>query len=112
MAEVFWFKLKDAATGHSRTHPKKGTIAAIARMGGEKVWGSAEEVDDSDLDGEGLYAQPQGRLADLSAPNRALIERLAIDVDKGDDWDRVDITGADLNRLLDAARQEGVAPSA
>ena len=110
MAEVFWFKLKDAATGHSRTYPKKGTNAAIARMGGEKVWGSVEEIDDGELDGDGLYAQPQGRLADLSPHNRALIERLAIDVDNGHDWDRVDITGADLNRLLDAARQEGLAP--
>jgi hypothetical protein len=107
MAEVFWFKVWDRQAGRSRTHPKKGTDTAIARFGGEKVWGSAEEVDDSELDREGLYAQPKGRLADLSPQNHALIERLAIDVDKGDDWDRVDITGVDLNRLLDAARDEG-----
>ena len=107
MAEVFWFRVWDRQAGRSRTYPKKGTEAAIARFGGEKVWGSAEEVDDGELDREGLYAQPKGRLADLSPENHALIERLAIDVDKGDDWDRVDITGVDLNRLLDAAREEG-----
>ena len=107
MAEVFWFKVWDRETRHARTYPKKGTDAAIDRLHGEKVWGSAEEVDDGELDAEGLYAQPKGRLADLSPRNHALIERLAIDVDKGDDWDRVDITGVDLNRLLDAAREEG-----
>jgi hypothetical protein len=108
MAEVFWFKVRDGESGEPRTYPKKGTDQAIERMGGEKVWGSVEEVDDTDLDPDGLYAQPKGRLADLSPQNRALLERMAIDVDKGDDWDRIDITGQDLNRLLDAAREEGV----
>ena len=109
MAEVFWFKVRDPATGHSHTFPKKGTKETIARMGGEKVWGSVEEVDEAHLDADGLYTQPKGRLADLSQQNRALIERLAIDVDAGIDWDRVDITGADLQRLLEAAREEGPA---
>jgi hypothetical protein len=108
MAEVFWFKVRDEESGEHRTYPRKGTDEAIARMGGEKVWGSVEEVDDGDLDADGLYAQPKGRLADLSPQNRALLDRLAIDVDKGDDWDRIDLTGQDLNRLLDAAREEGV----
>ncbi len=108
MAEVFWFKVRDEASGDLRAHPKKGTEDAIARLDGAKVWGSAEEVDDQDLDADGLYAPPQGRLRDLSPHNRALIERLAIDIDKGDDWDRVDITGVDLNRALDAAREEGL----
>ena len=108
MAEVFWFKVQDGEGGESRTYPKKGTDAAIERMGGEKVWGSVEEVDDAALDADGLYAQPKGRLADLSPHNRALLDRLGIDVDKGDDWDRIDITGRDLDRLLDAAREEGL----
>lgn len=108
MAEVFWFKIRDGETGHSRTYPRKGTEEAIARLRGEKVWGSVEEVDDADVDADGLYAQPKGRLHDLSPQNQALIARLAIDVDKGDDWDRIDITGQDLDRLLDAAREEGV----
>lgn len=107
MAEVFWFRLRDPASGRVETYPKKGTEEAIARLGGEKVWGSVEEVDDDELDAEGLYEQPKGRLADLSAQNRALVERLRIDLDEGDDWDRLDVTGADLNRLLDAARDEG-----
>lgn len=112
MAEVFWFKVKDEASGDLRTYPKKGADQAIARLHGAKVWGSAEEVDDGDLDSDGLYAPPQGRLRDLSPQNRALIERLAIDIDNGDDWDRVDITGVDLNRALDAARAEGAGQSA
>lgn len=108
MAEVFWFKVRDDA-GDLRRHPRKGTDEAIERLGGEKVWGSVEEVDDADLDADGLYAPPEGRLADLSPRNRALIARLAIDVDKGGDWDRIDITGHDLDRALDAAREEGPA---
>ena len=48
MAEVFWFKIQ------SQTYPRKGTDEAIARLGGEKVWGSVEEVDDADLDADGL----------------------------------------------------------
>jgi hypothetical protein len=111
MAEVFWFKVKDEASGDLRTYPKKGVDQAIARLDGAKMWGSAEEVDDQDLDADGLYVPPQGRLHDLSPQNRALIERLAIDIDKGDDWDRVDITGVDLNRALDAAREEGPGPA-
>ena len=107
MAEVYWFRLRDPATGRVETYPKKGTERAIARLGGHKLWGSVEEVDDEDLDPEGLYEQPKGRLADLSPHNRALIERLEIEVDDGGDWDRVDLAGADLDRLLDAAREEG-----
>ena len=107
MAEVFWFRLRDPASGRVETYPKKGTEDAITRLGGEKLWGSVEEVDAEDLDPEGLYEQPKGRLADLSPPNRALIERLEVDIDEGGDWDRLDLTGEDLDRLLDAARDEG-----
>ena len=107
MAEVFWFRMRDPATGRTDTYPKKGTEDAIERLGGEKLWGSVEEVDDHELDADGLYEQPKGRLADLSPQNRALVEQSQIDIEKGDDWDRVDLTGADLNRLLDAARNEG-----
>ena len=107
MAEVFWFRRRDPATGRVETYPKKGTEDAIARLGGEKLWGSVEEVDEHELDANGLYDQPKGRLADLSPQNRALVERMEIDIDTGDDWDRLDLTGEDLNRLLDAARNEG-----
>jgi hypothetical protein len=107
MAEVFWFRLRDPASGRTETYPKKGTEDAIARLGGEKLWGSVEEVDDDELDADGLYDQPKGRLADLSPQNRALVERLEIDIDQGGDWDRLDLTGEDLNHLLDAARDEG-----
>jgi len=107
MAEVFWFRLKDPATGRTETYPKKGTDEAIDRLGGEKLWGSVEEVDEDELDADGLYEQPKGRLADLSPQNRALVERLRIDTDDGADWDRIDLTGEDLDRLLDAAREEG-----
>jgi hypothetical protein len=107
MAEVFWFRRLDPATGRTETYPKKGTEEAIARLGGEKLWGSVEEVDDDELDANGLYDQPKGRLADLSPQNRALVERLEIDIDQGDDWDRLDLAGEDLDRLLDAARDEG-----
>jgi hypothetical protein len=107
MAEVFWFRLHDPATGRTETYPKKGTEDAIERLGGEKLWGSVEEVDEDELDSEGLYDQPQGRLADLNPQNRALVERLKVDIDEGADWDRLDLTGEDLNRLLDAARDEG-----
>jgi hypothetical protein len=107
MAEVFWFKVRNPQTGRMEVYPKKGAEDAIARMGGEKVWGSVEEVDDEELDADGLYEQPHGRMADLSPQNRALVERLEIDVDEGGDWDRLDITGQDLERLLNAARDEG-----
>jgi hypothetical protein len=107
MAEVFWFRLRDPASGRTETYPKKGTEDAIERLGGEKLWGSVEEVDEDELDANGLYDQPKGRLADLSPQNRALIERLQIDIDEGGDWDRLDLTGEDLNRLLDTARDEG-----
>ncbi|HEY4030198.1 MAG TPA: hypothetical protein VGM25_07630 [Caulobacteraceae bacterium] len=107
MAEVFWFRMRDPATGRVETYPKKGTEDAISRLGGEKLWGSVEEVDAGELDANGLYEQPQGRLADLSPQNRALVERLQIDIDGGDDWDRLDLSGEDLDRLLDAARDEG-----
>jgi hypothetical protein len=107
VAEVFWFRLRDPATGRVEAYPKKGTEDAIARLGGEKLWGSVEEVDDDELDPEGLYEQPKGRLADLSPQNRALIERLQVDIDAGGDWDRLDLTGEDLDHLLDAARDEG-----
>jgi hypothetical protein len=107
MAEVFWFRLRDPASGRTETYPKKGTEDAIARLGGEKLWGSVEEVDDRELDADGLYDQPKGRLADLNPQNRALVERLEIDIDQGDDWDRLDLAGDDLNRLLNAARDEG-----
>jgi len=107
MAEVFWFRVHNPRTGHMEVYPKKGDEGAIARMGGEKLWGSAEEVDEQELDADGLYEQPKGRLNDLSPQNRALLERLRIDIDDGDDWDRLDITGEDLDRLLDAARDEG-----
>jgi len=107
MAEVFWFRLRDPVTGRAATFHKKGTEEAIARLGGEKLWGSVEEVDDDELDANGLYEQPRGRLGDLNPQNRALIERLDIDIDEGGDWDRLDLTGEDLDRLLDAARDEG-----
>ena len=74
MAEVFWFKVRNPQTGRMEVYPKKGAEDAIARMGGEKVWGSVEEVDDDELDDDGLYEQPHGRLADLSPQNRALVE--------------------------------------
>jgi hypothetical protein len=107
MAEVFWFRVRNPRTGSMEVYPKKGDEGAIARLGGEKLWGSAEEVDDDELDGEGLYEQPRGRLADLSPQNRALVERMRVDIDDGADWDRLDLTGEDLNRLLDAAREDG-----
>jgi hypothetical protein len=107
MAEVFWFRVRNPRTGRVEVYPKKGDEGAIARFGGEKLWGSAEEVDDEEVDEYGLYEQPKGRLADLSPRNRALVERMQIDIDGGGDWDRLDLTGEDLDRLLDAAREEG-----
>jgi hypothetical protein len=107
MAEVFWFRVHNPRTGRMEVYPKKGDEGAIARLGGEKLWGSSEEVDDDELDSNGLYEQPKGRLADLSPQNRALVERLQIDIDEGGEWDRLDLAGEDLDRLLDAAREEG-----
>jgi hypothetical protein len=109
MAEVFWFKIRNPQTGRMELYPKKGVPSAIARLGGDRLWGSIEEVDDEELDDGGFYQQPKGRLADLSPQNLALVERLQIDIDNGHDWDRVDLTGEDLNRLLNAARKEAVA---
>ncbi len=107
MAEVFWFKVRNPQTGRMEVYPKKGAEDAIRRMGGEKVWGSVEEIDDEELDDEGLYEQPKGRLADLSPQNRALVERLEIEIEDGSDWDLLELSGEDLERLLDAARDEG-----
>ena len=107
MAEVFWFRVHNARTGRMEVYPRKGDEGAIARLGGEKLWGSAEEIDDGELDADGLYEQPRGRLDDLSPQNRALIERMRVDIDDGHDWDRLDLTGHDLDRLLEAAREEG-----
>ncbi len=110
MAAVFWFRLRDPGTGRVETYPRKGTEAAIARLGGEKLWGAAEEVGDDELDAGGLHGQPKGRRADLSPQNRALIQKLLqIDIDEDGDWDRIDLTHEDLDRLLDAARHEGPA---
>jgi hypothetical protein len=109
MTAVFWFRLRDPATGRVETYPRKGTEAAIARLGGEKLWGSVEEVGDDKLDASGLYGQPKGRRTDLSPQNRALLHRLQIDLDEGGDWDRIDLSHEDLDRLLDAARHEGPA---
>jgi hypothetical protein len=112
MPEVFWFKVRNPSTGHLDRYPKKAVASVIARLGGEKVWGSIEEVHDDDLDPDGFYEQPRGRLGDLTPENRALVERLRIDIDNGRDWDRIDLTGHDLNRLLNAARDEaGAAPA-
>jgi len=107
MAEVFWFKVKDPATGRARTYPKKGTEQAIKRLGGDKVWGSVEEVDDAKLDADGFYTPPKGRFADLSPRNRDLVARLAPHAEDGTDWDEVGLTGVELDRVLDAAREEG-----
>jgi len=112
MAEVFWFKVRNPQTGRMEVYPKKGVASVIARLGGAKLWGSVEEVDDGELDANGLYEQPKGRLADLSPQNRALIEHLQIDIDNGHDWDRIDLTGEDLNRLLNAARAEAATAAA
>ncbi len=109
MPEVFWFKVRNPKTGHMDKYPKKAVGGVIARLGGEKVWGSIEEVPDDALDPEGFYEQPKGGLQDLTRQNLALVDRLQIDIDKGRDWDRIDLTGYDLNRLLDAARDEACA---
>jgi hypothetical protein len=106
MPEVFWFKVHNPKTGRLEMYPKKGVASVIAQLGGHKLWGSIEEVDDDALDGDGFYEQPKGRLEDLTPQNLALIERLQIDIDNGRDWDRIDLTGHDLNRLLNAAREE------
>jgi hypothetical protein len=106
MPEVFWFKVRNPNTGRMEVYPKKGVAGAIAQLGGEKLWGSIEEVDDDALDPQGFYEQPKGRLEDLTPQNLALVERLRIDIDNGRDWDRIDLTGHDLNRLLNAAREE------
>jgi len=77
-------------------------IAGPPQLGGEKVWGSIEEVHDDALDPDGFYEQPKGGLQDLTRQNLALVDRLQIDIDKGRDWDRIDLTGHDLNRLLES----------
>jgi hypothetical protein len=111
MAAVFWFRLRDPATGRVETYPWKGTEDAIARLGGEKLWGAAEEVGDDALDAGGLYGQPQVPRTELSPQNLALIRRLQIEIDDGGDWDRLDLSREDLDRLLNAARYEGPAKS-
>lgn len=108
MAEVFWFKVRNPQTGRMEVFPKKGVATVIARLGGDRLWGSIEEVGDEALDADGFYQQPKGRLADLSPQNFALVDRLRVDIDNGHDWDRIDLTGADLDRLLNAARQEAM----
>jgi hypothetical protein len=109
MAAVFWFRLRDPATGRVETYPWKGTEDAIARLGGERLWGAGEEVGDDELDARGLYGQPTVPQADLSPQNLALIRRLQIDIDEGGGWDRLDLTREDLDRLINAARYEGPA---
>ncbi len=107
MAEVYWFKVRDSKTGALARFRRKATLAAIARMGGKKVWGSAEEIPDAEVDAGGFYDPPPGQLADLTPQNRALIDRVAPSACGGPDWDLVELTGVDLNRALDAAREEG-----
>jgi hypothetical protein len=58
MAVVFWFKVPDPETGEMVEQPMKATEAAIHALGGEKVLGSAEEVADEAVYGDGYYDSP------------------------------------------------------
>jgi hypothetical protein len=60
MATVFWFRTLNPETGEHEEAPKKATEETIERLGGEKIWGSAEEVDDAAVDADGFYASPFG----------------------------------------------------
>ena len=114
MATVFWFKVYNPTNGGMRRSPRKATEDAIHCIGGQKVWGSAEEVPDSLLDCHGFYAPPTPAQR-LSDHNQALVCRtlpygleappIAADVLTGFRVLRVEV-GA-LDALLDAARREG-----
>ena len=60
MPVVFWYKIKNPETGVIETAPSKATEETIVRLGGEKIWGSAEEIDDDQLQDGGFYASPFG----------------------------------------------------
>jgi hypothetical protein len=114
MATVFWFKVYNPTNGGMRKSPRKATEDAIHCIGGQKVWGSAEEVPDSLLDCNGFYAPPTP-VQKLSDRNQALVHRtlpygleappIADAALTGFRVLRVEV-GA-LNALLDAARREG-----
>ena len=109
MAEVFWFKVRNPETDKMERCPRKGAAAAIERAGGEKIWGSAEEIPDAELDADGFYDPPQGRFADLSEENWDIVKRTAPSAGPGSDWNLIELSGEDLNAALDAARSEGSA---
>jgi len=58
MATVFWYRMKNSKTGEMEEAPRKATEEAIAIIGGEKIIGSAEEIDDHDLQPGGFYESP------------------------------------------------------
>ena len=58
MATVFWYKTRNPKTGEMEEAPRKATEEAIAIVGGEKIVGSAEEVDEHDLQPGGFYESP------------------------------------------------------
>jgi len=58
MPTVFWYRLPDPATGELQTAPRKATEAMIEAIGGERMLGSAQEVEDAELDAEGFYTPP------------------------------------------------------
>ena len=73
MATVFWYKVRNPANGEMQEAPRKATEEAIAIIGGEKILGSAEEIDAADLQPGGFYESPyppdKARYADDPHPH-------------------------------------------
>ncbi len=58
MPVVYWYKVKNPATGHMEEGSKKATEQTIESLGGEKVLGSAEEIHDDQLEPGGYFDSP------------------------------------------------------
>ena len=58
MATVVLYKVRNPATGDMEEAPRKATEEAIAIIGGEKILGSAEEIDEHDLQPGGFFESP------------------------------------------------------
>ena len=63
MVTVYRFEAWDSVLWEMKTGPRKATPEAILRCGGVLIEGTAEEVDETRLDGNGFLRDTVGRVS-------------------------------------------------
>ena len=58
MPVVYWYRVKNPSTGEMEEGARKATEETIDQLGGEKVLGSAEEIEDAELEPGGFFDSP------------------------------------------------------